>query len=76
MERRKFIKQAALSSFATLIGTEIVFGSKLLDGYEPLAMQNPDPFTLFSKDKGMVVLNDKPWNIEATAHLLDDKGNA
>ena len=73
MERRKFIKQAALSSFATLIGTEIVFGSKLLDGYEPLAMQNPDPFTLFSKDKGMVVLNDKPWNIEATAHLLDDK---
>tara|TARA_B100000749_G_scaffold270659_1_gene250686 strand:- start:189 stop:1274 length:1086 start_codon:yes stop_codon:yes gene_type:complete len=27
---------------------------------------------MFSKDKGMVVLNDKPWNMEAKAHLLND----
>ncbi|MTI37981.1 sulfite oxidase, partial [Fulvivirga lutimaris] len=33
----------------------------------------PDPFKLFNKNKDMVVLNDKPWNIEAQAHLLDDK---
>ncbi|NQZ75327.1 MAG: sulfite oxidase [Ekhidna sp.] len=35
-------------------------------------MQDPDPFQLFGKNNEMSVLNDKPWNIEAKAHLLDD----
>ncbi|MGB5271574.1 MAG: sulfite oxidase, partial [Eudoraea sp.] len=52
---------------------DIVFGSVMPEGYKPLAFQDPDPFKMFDKDKGMVVLNDKPWNIEAKAHLLDDK---
>lgn len=73
MRRRDFVKKGTLGSFAALIGTELVFGSKLLDGYTPLALQEPDPFKLFNKHKDMVVLNDKPWNIEAQAHLLDDK---
>lgn len=73
MKRKEFIKKAALTSLATLIGTEIVFGSKILEGYTPLALEDPDPFTIFKKNKEMVVLNDKPWNIEALAHLLDDK---
>ena len=72
MERRDFVKKATLSSFAAIIGAELVFGSKMLNGYTPLAMQDPDPFKLFNKHKDMVVLNDKPWNIEAQAHLLDD----
>lgn len=45
----------------------------MLEGYTPLALQEPDPFKLFNKNKDMIVLNDKPWNIEAQAHLLDDK---
>lgn len=73
MKRRDFVKRATLSSFATLIGAEIVFGSNMLNGYQPLAFQDPDPFKMFQKNKEMVVLNDKPWNIEAQAHLLDDK---
>ncbi|MGA1227031.1 MAG: sulfite oxidase [Tamlana sp.] len=73
MKRRNFIKKATLSSFATVIGAEIVFGSNMLEGYKPLAMQDPDPFKMFDKNKEMIVLNDKPWNIEAQAHLLDDK---
>ncbi len=73
MKRRSFVKKATLSSFATLIGTEIIFGSKIMDGYIPLALQDPDPFKMFNKNKEMVVLNDKPWNIEAQAHLLDDE---
>lgn len=73
MKRRDFVKKAALSSFATLIGADLVFGSQMLNGYMPLALQDPDPFKLFAKNKEMVVLNDKPWNIEAQAHLLDDK---
>ncbi len=73
MERRSFIKKTVLSSFTAIIGTELVFGSKILDGYTPIAIQDPDPFKMFGKNKEMVILNDKPWNIEAQAHLLDDK---
>ncbi|MFT6414801.1 MAG: DMSO/TMAO reductase YedYZ molybdopterin-dependent catalytic subunit [Dokdonia sp.] len=73
MKRRDFVKKATLSSFITLIGAEIVFGSNMLDGYQPLALQDPDPFKMFRKNKEMVVLNDKPWNMEAQAHLLNEK---
>ena len=72
MERRKFIKKASLTSLAALIGTEIVFGSNMLKDYKPLALQENDPFKLFNLDNEMVILNDKPWNIEAKAHLLND----
>lgn len=73
MQRRKFIKKTTLTAFASLIGTDIVFGSNMAIGYKPLGVEEGDPFTLFNKNKGMVVLNEKPWNIEAQAHLLDDK---
>lgn len=72
MKRRTFVKKTTLSSLAILLGTEIVFGSKMVEDYTPLGLQDPDPFTMFKKNKGMVVLNNKPWNIEAQAHLLDD----
>jgi DMSO/TMAO reductase YedYZ molybdopterin-dependent catalytic subunit len=72
MKRRSFIKKATLSSFATIIGVEIVFGKNIVSGYKPLGVQDPDPFKLFGLNDEMVVLNNKPWNIEAKAHLLDD----
>lgn len=40
--------------------------------YLPVGLDTNDPFKLFNKDKEMTVLNDKPWNIEAKAHLLND----
>jgi len=73
LKRRDFVKKTTLSSFAALIGAEIVFGSKMYEGYKPLALQDPDPFKMFNKNKEMIVLNDRPWNIESLAHLLDDK---
>jgi len=57
---------------AAFIGVEIVYGHTMPSGYLPLGLQDPDPFKLFGKDEGMEVLNDRPWNIEAKAHLLDD----
>lgn len=57
----------------TLIGAEIVFAHVMPEGYVPLALQDPDPFKMFAKNKEMVVLNDRPWNIEAQAHLLNEK---
>lgn len=72
MKRRNFVKKAALGSLATLIGVDIVFGATMPEGYTPLALGDPDPFKLFGLDSEMVLLNDKPWNIEAKAHLLND----
>ncbi len=73
MQRRKFVKRAALTSLGALLGAKIVYGDSLPAGYQPLGLQEPDPFKMFNKDPQMVLLNDKPWNMEAQAHLLDDK---
>jgi len=67
------MKRAVLGTTTTILGTDIVFGTLLPKGYSPLILQDPDPFKMFNKDEGMQVLNNKPWNIEAQAHLLDDK---
>ncbi|WP_282160619.1 sulfite oxidase [Ulvibacterium marinum] len=73
MNRRKFVKKTTLAAMTGIVGGDIVFGSVMPKGYQPLSFQDPDPFKLFDKDSEMVVLNDKPWNMEARAHLLDDK---
>ncbi len=73
MERRNFVKKTVLASTAVTLGVDIVFGNLMPKGYVPLALQDPDPFKMFDKDPEMVLLNDKPWNMEAKAHMLDDK---
>ncbi len=72
MERRKFVKRSVLGSLTAALGMDIVFGWKIPAGYTPLVFQDPDPYSMFGKDKQMVLLNDRPWNMEAQAHLLDD----
>ncbi|MEQ8358349.1 MAG: sulfite oxidase [Cytophagales bacterium] len=73
MKRREFVKKASLTSFAALLASDIVFGAYMPKGYIPLALQEADPFQLFKKHNEMVLLNDRPWNMEAQAHLLDDR---
>ncbi|AKP49935.1 sulfite oxidase [Cyclobacterium amurskyense] len=69
--RRNFIKKTALGSMAALLGTKIVYA--LPENYTPVALeQDNDPGKLFGKHKDMIVLNNKPWNVESRAHLLDD----
>ena len=73
MKRRNFVKKTGLGSLAGILGLDIVYGAKIPENYRLLGLQDPDPFTMFHKDKEMVVLNSKPWNMEAMAHLLDDR---
>ncbi|MFB9052164.1 sulfite oxidase [Formosa undariae] len=73
MKRRSFVAKSSLGSLAILLGVDVVYNTLMPEGYTPLALEESDPFKLFNKNKEMVVLNDKPWNIEAQAHLLDDK---
>jgi len=72
-KRRSFIKKASLTTLATIVGADIVYGEFIPKGYRPLALQDPDPFKLFDKHEDMTLLSSKPWNMEAKAHLLDDK---
>lgn len=53
------------------LGIRIVHAAQLPPAYIPLAFslqENP----LGGKSKEMIVLNDRPWNIETPPHLLDD----
>lgn len=70
--RRNFIKKAALGSLTSLLGAELVYA--LPKGYQPIGLKPiNDPTQPFGKHPDMVVLNDQPWNVEAQAHILDDK---
>jgi len=74
MKRRGFVKKSSLAGLSALLGAEIVFARNMPKNYVPVAFEgDQDPYELFGKHKDMVVLNDKPWNMEATAHILDDK---
>jgi sulfite oxidase len=73
LKRRSFVAKSGLSTLATLLGVDIVYKELMPKGYTPVALQEIDPFALFKKDEAMVVLNDKPWNMEAQAHLLNDR---
>lgn len=73
MKRRNFVKNAGVGGLSTILLSDIVFNTLMPKDYLPLALQEPDPFKMFQKNLGMVVLNDKPWNMEAQAHLLNDK---
>ena len=71
MKRKTFIKSAFLGISGSIIGADVVFSSSVPKDYKLIGLK--DPYELFGKDKEMTVLNNKPWNIEAKAHLLDDK---
>lgn len=72
MNRRNFIRKGALASVASLVGARIVFADRMPAGYLPLAWEQSKSSVPFGKNPEMVVLGDRPWNIEAQAHLLDD----
>lgn len=68
-DRRGFLQKSALATLTTWLGSDIVFADRLPKHYLPLVVEI-DPMA--TKHKGLVVLNDKPWNVETPAHLLDD----
>ena len=70
--RRTFLKRSALATMTALLGTEIVYAHRLPRGYLPLAFRSIDN-PLAGKNEAMIVLNDRPWNIEMPPHVLDEK---
>tara|TARA_Y100000385_G_C13084700_1_gene635819 strand:- start:359 stop:1606 length:1248 start_codon:yes stop_codon:yes gene_type:complete len=71
--RRRFISKTALASFATLIGTDIVFGHHLPKGIVPVGITHYDQNgPLDGKSPYITILNDRPVNAETLPHLLND----
>ncbi len=71
--RRTFIKKGLLAAYSSALGMNIVFGHTMPVDYKPVLLGQKPASPPSGKHPGMVVLNDRPWNVEAQAHLLDDK---
>ncbi len=69
--RRSFIQKSMLGLISVL-GSDVVFAKNLpketeLLGENPFVADLPE-----GKHKDLMLLNDRPWNIETPPHLLDD----
>lgn len=69
--RRGFITGASLAAIGAAVGSAIPFGRNMPFGFIPLALAQKAGLAVPGKD-GLVVFNDRPWNAETPAHLLDD----
>ncbi len=72
--RRGFLQKSALAAMGMVLGAPMVFAAHFPAGLIPAALLDADmPFAIPGKHPELIVLNDKPINLEAPPHLLDDK---
>ncbi len=67
--RRGFLKKSTLATLTGMLGMEVVFAHQMPPYFLPLALQDD---ALKGKSPEMIILSNKPWNVEAPPHLLDD----
>ena len=70
--RRQFIKNTVLTAVAASLGTEVVFARHLPKGMSLIGLDTPLDDQFPGKSSELIVLNDKPINMETPAHLLND----
>ena len=72
-DRRGFLRGAGLAAVAAALGAKMPFHRNFPAGLIPSALADePAGAVLFEGKDGLVVLSDKPINLETPAHLLDD----
>lgn len=70
-DRRGFLRGAGLAAMSAALGAAIPFSRNMPAGVIPAAFaQTGDEFVLQGKE-GLIVMNDRPINLETPAHLLD-----
>jgi DMSO/TMAO reductase YedYZ molybdopterin-dependent catalytic subunit len=73
LTRRGFLAKGGLAAMSAAVGASIPFAHLMPGGLIPAALaQSNEPFVIPGKE-GLIVLNDRPINAEAPAHLLDDR---
>lgn len=70
--RRQFIKKSVLASMAMITGVHVVYGKNLPEGFDLIGLDGIDQAKFPGKSDQMTLLNDRPINMEAPAHLLND----
>ena len=69
--RKDFIKKVSLITFGSVMLQDVVFAKNLSKG--PFKnLTEGDDLKSMKKSSELTVLNNRPWNVETPAHLLDD----
>jgi DMSO/TMAO reductase YedYZ molybdopterin-dependent catalytic subunit len=70
-DRRAFLQKSLLAALSAMLGTDIVHALSMPKDYIPIALlADFDPMK--GKSDGMIIRNEKPWNVEPAPHLLND----
>src|SRR5690606_20526802 len=70
-DRRSFLQKSSLAAMALALGADIVHAASMPKDYIPVALPADfDPMK--GKSEGMIIRNEKPWNVEPAPHLLND----
>lgn len=73
VSRRGFLKGSGLAAMSAALGASIPFSEFMPGGLIPAVLAQSDaPFAIPGKD-GLILLNDRPLNMETPAELLDDR---
>lgn len=70
-DRRSFIRKSLLGTLSAVLGADIVHAATMPKGYVPIALSLQNS-PMDGKNPEMIVRNERPWNVEARPHLLDD----
>lgn len=70
-KRRDFIKKSTLLTTGTVLGAKVIYADSLPTGMDYVGLNLEEPFS--GKHQDMIVLNDRPINMETPAHLLNDE---
>lgn len=73
VSRRGFLRGSGLAAMSAVLGASIPFARFMPGGLIPAALAETDASFQLAGKSGLVVLNDRPVNIETPAHLLDDE---
>ena len=71
--RRRFIAGGVVAGMERALSAAIPYGRFLPAGMIPVAIADSPPGTVIADKPGLRVLNDRPFNAETPAHLLDDE---
>ncbi|MFB0908781.1 MAG: sulfite oxidase [Spirosomataceae bacterium] len=72
VKRRDFLIKSSLTAIAGALGIPVVFSRNVPKDMELVGMPSADDI-LPGKDPNLTILNNRPWNVEAPAHLLNDE---
>lgn len=73
--RRSFIVKGLLLTFSLALG-KCPVNAAALQAAAKAGTLKPDGFKMKGKHPDLVVLSDRPWNVDTPPHLLDDKVTA